>query len=527
MARLSTPPLDALHDRASRSPGQAVPVDTLTTATYSSDGSDGHTLVVSMGAAEPQGLTLTARYTDPRTVRVWVIAPTGSAPDGQPVPLDQRWLARANRLLAPDALSLQRDWHTKTHALRYGYRKVVALTTGEAIIAERHGSDWTAHAVPAGSATAAPQMAPLTPETPPQAEAAPGAAETAPAADLSALQTDAVLDSTPPMYQSEIVLDKGVRKTWESARKSHQRGAHKVVAMIGPSGAGKTHAVHSLAHSEGLPVIKFDASGVVEPGDWFGTVVLDNGRTRFVPSDLLRALEQPGARVLLLDEMNRANLRALNALLPVLDGSGTVTIPQTGRQARIVGDVMVAITANMGSQYLGVEPLDEAIRTRIGVWLEVDHLSYEDEWPLLMRRVSGLSEYDAQNLARFGQVVREASANNAGHAPVSTRQLLAAADLIVDGLPARDAVERCVLDGYSPEGGTRSDRAKVRTHLSGIEWKAKRTAGDEKASGAPDGYGPSTWTRDATTGLCAYCGESLPMHRNGWCRDAETRGGAA
>lgn len=428
----------------------------------------------------------------------WDIAPLGKGASAA-VTLPEPILARANRLMQAEGVSIQRDWRTKTHVLRAAPRRVLPLTWGDSASAVLTRTGWVA----TPTASAPTPISPITPPVAPSAGAEPGAslpalltdqpapADTAPTRGSKA--PNAVQVGLPAAYAGQIVVPDDVRAVWHAARAAHRAGHPMVVAMVGPSGAGKTHAVHSLSAEEGLDVVKFDASGVIEPGDWFGTVVLDGDGTRFVPSDLLVALTLPGARTLLLDEMNRANPRALNALLPVLDGSGTVTIPQSGQRQRLNPDVQIVLTANIGSAFLAAEPLDEAVRTRVSAWNLIGHLNATDEAALLRERIAGakrrkrpgvaefdpsafayvperLTAYYATTLAKMGAKVRQA-AQNGSHPPVSTRQLLAAGHMIAAGLPARLAIDAAVLNGYSAEGGDSSERAKVLVHVTGMVWE--------------------------------------------------------
>ena len=154
--------------------------------------------------------------------------------------------------------------------------------------------------------------------------------------------------------------------------------------------------------------------------------------------------------------------------------------------------LLVAVT----DQRSAPGPLDEAIRTRIGTWIEVDHLTEDEERRLLLDRVEGLSEWHAGNLARLGAAIRS-SATNGQHPPVSTRQLLSAARKMAAGGDPRLAVEAAVLDGYLSEGGSSSERAKVRTHVAGITWA-------EPKPGVPG----AVYTG---TGVCR-CGHTADLH---------------
>ena len=483
MARLNFPTGPDITARvASLPPGSDTAViDGYATAKASTEG-DGTTLVLTDG---PTVLTLT------HTANRWdVTVIQNGASKGDGVSLPEPLLARANRAMSADGVSLSRDWRTKTHVLRAANRRTIPLAADETVSAVLTRTGWGA--VPGSTPTPA-IPAPSAPEPVPAPTADPTPAQ--PSGTTSAMPSQGI----PAAYAGNIVLAKGARQKWHDARAVHKAGDPEVIAMIGPSGAGKTHAVHALAAEEGLDVVKFDASGVVEPGDWFGTVTLDGNGTRFVPSDLLLALTLPGPRVLLVDEVNRANLRALNAMLPVLDGSGTVTIPQSGKRERINRAVQVVVTANIGSAFLGTEPLDEAIRTRITTWVEVEHLGEAEERAMLLDRVEGLDALDAQNLARLGAAIR-ASATNGQHPPVSSRQLLAAARKMAKGADPRRAVDAAVLDGYLSEGGASSERAKVATLVAGIQWRHPKP----EAAGQPGDVFTGT-------GMC-HCGHGPMLH---------------
>jgi MoxR-like ATPase len=498
MARLTYPDRDTLITRLRASgTGVVTTVDSISDATL-------HTnpdwLSVGLSA---DGWGLNVQYATEPVPHWTVVASPTEQPHtpGAPVTLPEALLVRANRLMSPDGVSLQRDWRTKAHVLRAAPRQVLPLYDGAGVSAARTSTGWQALDPSRVGSLVAPSPAPTPAPTGPSPEGAEhpqpglGAPEVAPPVLPAPSATNGVLQALPAAYAGKIVLSKTARQKWEMARAAHRAGQPMVIAMVGPSGAGKTHAVHALSADEGLEVVKFDASGVVEPGDWFGTVTLDGSGTKFVPSDLLLAITLPGARTLLLDEVNRANLRALNAMLPLLDGSGSVTIPQTGKRERVNRAVQIVVTANIGSAFLGTEPLDEAIRTRIGSWIMVDPLTETDEKALLLDRVPGLSEYQAANLARLGALTRQ-SAESGAHPPVSTRQLLSAAWQIATygERYARLAVEAAVLDGFNAEGASNSERALVLTHVAGIAWR------EPKAGQVMTG-----------TGLC-HCGHGAEQH---------------
>ncbi len=469
------------------------------------------------GVAEMDGTVGTTRL---------LVTATVSAKDGlvQSVGITATGPSNAARVNVPTSLvlaagrylstlgapvTLQSDWHpethdsagNRTHGIKLNGGRVAWLVSGRTVSLYRSTDGWTIDSAPATARTApatatlpalpklpaapviptrrAASGAPIVPAAPvaAPAEVAETVAEETPAAPVAA-PAEVVAEETPDTqvpgapivpaaYRGKVSLPASAEEDWEYAVKAGQ-----VIAMSGPSGAGKTHAVHYLAGRMGMPVVKFDASGVAEPSDWFGTVTLEDGRTVFRPSDLLRALTEPGRRVLLIDEANRAAVRAMNALIPVLDGSGTVTVPQTGAMVRLNPAVVIVFTANVGSAFIGVEPLDLAIRTRLGTTIEVPHLGESEECALLLDRVPGLHPDAAAGLARLGRLVRQSADQSGQHDTVSTRQLLAAAQKIALGQDPARAVETSILNSYSPEGGAQSERSRVRVHTAGITYGA-------------------------------------------------------
>ena len=398
--------------------------------------------------------------------------------DGERVRLPEAIIARLNRAMSVDGLVIRRDWRAKRHVLQVGKGTVLPILNRASVTAA--GPNLIAARAPQAAAQAAPAVQ-AAPTPAPKVQAEPALPEAPapsvlPAAPQVKHAPSTIAGSVPSEYRDQrVVLSAENEKRWDMARAAIKAGApHRVILMSGPSGAGKTHAVYHLAGREGLEVVKFDASGVVEPSDWFGIMTLEKDGTKFQPSTLLQAVMTPGKRVLLIDEANRANGRAMNALLPILDGSGSFTVPQTGRSESVNPECQIVWTANIGAEHINVEPIDEAVRTRLGYTIEVDHLSEADEKALLLERVPGLTDYDAGNLARLGALLRESSLTGA-HPPISTREVQAAAWAMAQkGADPRIAVDSTITDTFSPVGGDASERAAVRPHVAGIVWKQPR-----------------------------------------------------
>ena len=199
----------------------------------------------------------------------------------------------------------------------------------------------------------------------------------------------------------------------------HTAGKRQVIALVGPTGTGKTSLAYRLAARHGVGVMVFDAAGAREFSDWVGTTHLRDGRTEFLPSGFLTAIDADGPfggqpRIVVIDEVNRAESSgALNALIPVLHGFGSLYVPEMGRSVNVDPTVMVVLTANRGTAYAGTVGMDLALQDRVTAWLRLDYLEEKDERALLMSR-TGIDEAQATRLTAAAVRIRDAAGRGLG-----------------------------------------------------------------------------------------------------------------
>src|SRR5262249_1882938 len=106
------------------------------------------------------------------------------------------------------------------------------------------------------------------------------------------------------------------------------------ILLDGPQGCGKTVLARSLAETLGMQFVFFNCGAVVDPSDFLATIQVrasPSGApvTDFVKTEVLEAMEQaaehPELRFLVfLDELNRCQESARNALMPALDSTRRV-----------------------------------------------------------------------------------------------------------------------------------------------------------------------------------------------------------
>jgi hypothetical protein len=364
-------------------------------------------------------------------------------------------------------------------------RQTGAGTLTETEPAGQHAANtgYVAPAAPVKTPTPPPVLTPPAPIPAPvevvEAPEPPPAPEPAPVASIAAVapkrSTSALgLFVYPPRNTTErIEVSDLHRRKMAAAWSRHQTGVSTVLALVGPAGTGKTSLVWDLAAEKRLGVFQFDCAGATTTADWFGSTVLDKDGTRFAFSSFIEAIREDGEygdeeRIVLLDELNRAETSAaLNALMSILT-KRTAYIPEAGITIRVSRNVFFAVTMNRGSAYSGTVNLDAALIERLEGWLRLDFLPEADEVALVTTRVPGIKTEDAARLIKAARQVREVADRGEVRKSVSTRMVLAAASFAVAGLSLREAAEMTWVDSYDDEGASESERGIVLTAVNSV-----------------------------------------------------------
>ena len=105
------------------------------------------------------------------------------------------------------------------------------------------------------------------------------------------------------------------------------------------------------------------------------------------------------------------------------------------------------VTLNEGMAYIGTNPVDEALRDRMTYSVRMGYVKRGVEIAILVRR-TGIEEDEAGKLVEFAHSVRH---NPKLGVAVSTRQLLGAASLLVEGMPLPDAVLFSIVNGMGED----------------------------------------------------------------------------
>jgi MoxR-like ATPase len=189
------------------------------------------------------------------------------------------------------------------------------------------------------------------------------------------------------------------------------------ILLDGPQGCGKTVLARSIAESLGLVFVFFNCGAVVEASDFFVSIQVrasESGApvTDFVKTDVLNALEDaaehPERRYLVfLDELNRCQESARNALMPALDATRRVFHPIDNTFIPIPDNVQFIAAVNRGREFTGTFGIDAAQLDRFAP-LQMDYPPPTAEIAILARRHPALSAANLEIIVGVADAIRRA-----------------------------------------------------------------------------------------------------------------------
>ena len=239
----------------------------------------------------------------------------------------------------------------------------------------------------------------------------------------------------------------------------------KNLMFIGPAGTGKTQIVFKAAETLEKQIFYFNLGSTQDVRSaLIGNTYFKNG-TYFEESAFVTAIKTPNA-VVLLDEISRANPEAWNILMPVLD----VNIRKLRLDEKedspvidVASGVSFISTANIGFEYTSARMLDRALADRFSI-VEMDTLDKEQEIDLLHIKYPNIDPKISEALCDISFRIRmECERENSKLSSIlSTRTLIEAAEMSIDGFSIDEIAELIFYPQYSDEGGTDSERIYIR-----------------------------------------------------------------
>jgi nitric oxide reductase NorQ protein len=217
------------------------------------------------------------------------------------------------------------------------------------------------------------------------------------------------------------------------------------VLLKGPTGCGKTRFVESMAHELGRDLVTVSGHEDLSSADLVGRYLLKGGETTWVDGPLTRAVRQ-GA-ICYLDEIVEARQDTTVVIHPLADHRRELPVDRLGISLKAAPGFQLVISYNPGYQSV-LKNLKESTRQRfVSIELGFHPAHVETEVVAHEARVDLAT---AQVLVKVGEAIR--SLRDAPLREVaSTRTLIAAGELVAEGLNLRRAVQSAIVQTLSDD----------------------------------------------------------------------------
>ena len=268
---------------------------------------------------------------------------------------------------------------------------------------------------------------------------------------------------THPFIPSKIsnYVDGGEGYLEQLARALH---LFKQAALIGPRGTGKTHIVYALGEAMGLPIWEINCGLQTSSGDLFGAFV-GLGKENWVDGQIVSWAKNGG--ILYLDEANKMKADIAARLNPILDDREHLVLMEMDGEVikrHPLGYMVLSINP-LTQEFVAAKPLNDALRRRMGAWLNFDYLSVspnvsEKEVHLIMEK-GDVDEATAERIVQVAAELRLKYKNGDLPYGPSVRDLSNWSQLIADGSSPHEAARQTIVALTSDETDVQDEVMKI------------------------------------------------------------------
>jgi nitric oxide reductase NorQ protein len=211
------------------------------------------------------------------------------------------------------------------------------------------------------------------------------------------------------------------------------------ILLKGPTGAGKTRFVEAMAYDLGRELLTVACHEDLTTGDLVGRYLLRGDQTEWVDGPLTRAVR--AGSICYLDEVVEARQDTTVVIHPLADHRRILPLDRLGEILAAPPEFGLVVSYNPGYQSI-LKDLKDSTRQRM-VAIQLGFPPPDVEQKVICHE-TGLAPSDAADLVRIGRAIRSLE-NSELREVASTRVLICAGQLIVSGVPVRDAVEAAVI----------------------------------------------------------------------------------
>jgi nitric oxide reductase NorQ protein len=217
------------------------------------------------------------------------------------------------------------------------------------------------------------------------------------------------------------------------------------ILLKGPTGCGKTRFIEYMAWRLARPLVTVSCHDDLTASDLVGRYLIVGAETVWVDGPLALAVRL-GA-ICYLDEIVEARKDTTVVIHPLADDRRILPIEKTGEVLRAPPEFLLALSYNPGYQSV-LKELKHSTRQRF-VAIEFGHPAAAIEQRIVARE-TGVDAVLAERLVALAAMTRNLKGNGLEEG-ASTRLLVHAGKLIVDGVPARTACASAIAQSLTDE----------------------------------------------------------------------------